>query len=240
MNYICILAHGAATNVETCIAECWRTIDDPQHYQIIVLGQDLDNIALERLIQIENKHVANKSFRFIASRQNLMAIGGRQRLFDMLRFQLRLNDIVIMLDDDVTPTMPGWSEILCSAASKYGIASQVAVDVRADWMDFEEPPEPADTPGFKDVAGGGMTAYAAHFLLRKNGPEYDQSFLPFWHADADLSLQFKLLGARVWWTGNIGLQHEFNHKEHGFYWKRNFLKLRNKWQGYQLIKAEVV
>lgn len=235
-NYIAVLAHDEAANLDTCIEAIRDTVSHNMDIEIVVLGQALTATATKAIYdRYDSGDISGLYF----SKQNQMAIGGRQRLFDMLRWRLHIKDVIIMLDDDVTPTLPAWDVLLADAARKYGIASQVAVNIRADWQDFEEPPDlETDKPGLYDVAGGGMTAYTDWLVLGLSPIEYDQSFLPFWHADADLSLQARSRGAQVWWTGDIGLKHDFRHKDHDFYWKRNFIKLRDKWQGKQVIQSE--
>lgn len=233
MNYICIVAHGEAKGLARCIESVRDTVSQP--YEINVLTQ-CATPALRR--RLETLYRSPRDMSIYHSFQNLGAIGGRLRLADVVRNRINIdieNEFVTWLDDDVVARDDLWDSQLMGMARQYGIATQVAVDIRPDWTDFHEPPDLKADPGPYDVCGGGMTMMQAVYIVA--GAEYDQSFRPFWHADSDYALQCKALGAQVWGC-YVGLQHEFNHKRHDFYWQRNWLKLRAKWQGQGLTKAE--
>lgn len=231
MNYFCILTHGDdAASVTRCIQSIRMTVE-MHHYEIMVLAQAVSD-EVDHTIQ----KLVDSKMSYHRSHQNLGAIGGRLRISDMLLSEMLKQDVVFWIDDDVQAALPGWDELMAEAALKYGIASQVCVDVRPDWADFREPPDLEIQPGLYDVCGGGMTAMRGEYLVR--GCEYNQDYLPFWHADADYCFQAKEKGAQVWGC-YAGLQHKFNHAgAHDFYWIRNFCKLRNRWKGKGLVKFE--
>ena len=230
MTFVCVLTHNRIAKVQACLESIYPGL---KQAELHILDQNSTDGTREFLTLWA---ASKRGVHLTLSNQNLMAIGGRQRQVDMLRSRIKKYSTVVFLDSDVVAMNYGhWLTALVEAGGVYGIAGVYGRNISPEFGGFGEPEE---VPGFCDVVSGGMTAVAGEVF--RQGVEFDQAYLPFWHCDSDLCLQARATGFKVYCVGAYaGLRHDPEHKEPDDQYYKNMNRLRDKWQGKGVIRAEV-
>lgn len=176
--------------------------------------------------------------------QNPGVVGGRCRLLDYVLRDLKPEDIVVFLDDDVEVIERGWLYRLVEPITKdrehVAITGAFGVLVQPGWADYVQG-VPA-VPCRVDVVSQSHTAVAAHLFL--DGVEFDLSLGFVWHEDTVLCMEAHARGYEVFYVGtpeSIGLKHDPHRKDREaydrLYW-RNWEKIKERyaWRGLVLFE----
>jgi glycosyltransferase involved in cell wall biosynthesis len=207
----------------------WEGID-----HLFVYSQASEDGTDEWLAEYQAQH-PDRAMTVWSSWQNLMAIGGRQRLLDkIINWGLTDEDILIMLDDDMMPISPGWAKRLAQPLIEDETVGAAGV------QGFQVTWGPGlflfDEVGETDIVNGGWTAYRGKVFLE--GVEFDQRYMPFWHCDSDLAMQIRERGYRVIKVGNVGLAHAPHHHKVDDLWREKRRLFIDKWRGKGLTRVE--
>lgn len=226
---VCVLVHNRKEKVQKCLDSVYRGMSGAELH---ILDQNSTDGTREWLIDWAS---SKTDVTLTLSNQNLMAIGGRQRQVDMLRYRIKPASVIVFLDSDVYAVNYGhWLSLLKDAAKVHGIAGVYGRNLFPEFGGFYEAEK---IPGFVDVVSGGMTAVRGDVFLA--GCEFDQAYLPFWHCDSDFCLQARAKDFEVYCVGEYaGLKHDPEHKKTDDLYYDNLNRLRNKWRGQGLILAE--
>jgi GT2 family glycosyltransferase len=171
----------------------------------------------------------------VRSDTNTGIIEGHQIQVDwLIAHGLKRDDIVVFLDDDVTPLENGWLYNLIAPIlldpKTVAVTGCYAAMLQPDWSGYLLPnPE---TPGPVHVVNQSHTAVAAHLFL--DGFRFDKKLGRVWHEDLDLCSYARAHGYVVFFVGtaiSIGLMHDNHHKTTDADYFKNFEYVRSKWQG---------
>jgi glycosyltransferase involved in cell wall biosynthesis len=174
------------------------------------------------------------------SDQYLNLVATRLRLLDRLVGQgIDRDDVIVHLDDDAwisdSAWLARWGSVFSSAAN-VGVIGQEACYISQAWDGLESAYQLKDMREC-DVVSGSATAFRGGVFAA--GCEYDMSYQPIWHEDADICLQalargYSVMGIPRTW----GVEHDSHHKTPDVLYYRNFEFLRSRWKGKGLTVAE--
>lgn len=225
---ILMLTYNRLEAVQRCIESLRSTLDNGDVELWI-----LDNASTDGTTGYV-RDLEGGAIKVICCKLNYGVAGGRSILLEELA-RVGLPQRIVFLDSDTVIVDQGWLDDLDRAldAESVGIVGPGGSFVIDRWQGFA-----AGRPGEVDCVAGYCTMIKAD--LFKYGLQMDTSFGRFWCEDSDLNFQARALGFDVLCVP-CGVEHYPAHsgygQEPGLH-DANFEKLRQKWQGKQIVKCE--
>lgn len=179
--------------------------------QTIILNQGGSKVKVSRKAVLYN------------SEQNLGCAGGRQHLVNLLLPDLKPDDQLVFLDDDVEVLNRTWLWKLCSPlAGEYSISGVGGRRVTEDYMTVIDTINPS-------YLSGGWCAIRADVFL--DGCQFDvERYSPNYWEDVDLCYQIRAMGKKLICVPDVPLRHEHPPSEHAATLVAiNRLKFIEKW-----------
>jgi GT2 family glycosyltransferase len=229
MIYILILTHNRLAEVQRCFESLAPTLAR-RDVRCVVLDNGSTDGTSQWLAEYNELPQEDRWW----SHSNLGVAGGRDHLLS--RISPSSNDLIVFLDSDTVIVDDNWLDVLANAVGDeaVGVAGPFGSFVLPDWSGFT-----AGIPGLVDTVAGACQCWKAELFLQGLTIDVD-TFGKFWHEDADACLQARNMGYDVVCTP-VGVHHYPAQSGFGQDMKLhddNFAKLRQKWQGKELVRIE--